>query len=69
MFNRNPSHKSRCILNMARRIVERSTTAKRPNFNEPGLVTFLLDPHAKMTNMNLTRIEANDIAAYIETLR
>jgi mono/diheme cytochrome c family protein len=42
--------------------------AKRPNFSEPGLVTFLLDPHAKMPNMNLTRIEANDIAAYIGTL-
>jgi hypothetical protein len=24
--------------------------AKRPNFSEPGLVTFLLDPHAKMPN-------------------
>jgi mono/diheme cytochrome c family protein len=43
--------------------------AKRSNFSEPGLVTFLLDPHAKMPNMNLTRIEANDIAAYIGTLR
>jgi len=43
--------------------------AKRPNFGEPGLVTFLLDPHAKMPNMNLTRIEADDIAAYIGTLR
>jgi len=43
--------------------------AKRPNFSEPGLVTFLLDPHAKMPNMNLTRLEANDIAVYIGTLR
>ncbi len=43
--------------------------AKRPNFSEPGLVTFLLDPHAKMPNMNLTRVEANDIVAYISTLR
>ncbi len=43
--------------------------AKRPNFSEPGLVTFLLDPHAKMPNMNLTRSEANDIAAFIGTLR
>jgi mono/diheme cytochrome c family protein len=42
--------------------------AKRPNFSELTLVTFLLDPHAKMPNMNLTRIEANDIAAYIGTL-
>jgi hypothetical protein len=35
--------------------------AKRPNFSEPRLGTFLLDPHANMPNMNLTRIEANDI--------
>jgi hypothetical protein len=38
-------------------------------FSESGLVTFLLNPHAKMPNMSLTRIEANDIAAYIRTLR
>jgi mono/diheme cytochrome c family protein len=43
--------------------------AKQPNFNESGLVTFLLNPHSKMPNMNLTRIEAGDIAAYIRTLR
>jgi mono/diheme cytochrome c family protein len=43
--------------------------ADRPNFSEQGLVTFLLNPHAKMPNMSLTRIEANDIAAYIRTLR
>ena len=43
--------------------------AKRPNFSETGLSTFLLDPHAKMPDMNLTRIEAGDIAAYIGKLR
>jgi mono/diheme cytochrome c family protein len=43
--------------------------AKRPNFSESGLVTFLLDPHAKMPNMNLSRIEAGDIAAYIHELQ
>jgi len=43
--------------------------AKRPAFSEPGLTTFLLDPHAKMPNMNLSRIEAGDIAAYIARLR
>ncbi len=43
--------------------------AKRPNFNETGLVTFLLDPHAKMPDMNLSRIEAGDIVAYIATLK
>ena len=43
--------------------------AKRPNFSESGLVTFLLDPHAKMPNMNLSRNEAGDIAAYVSKLR
>jgi mono/diheme cytochrome c family protein len=43
--------------------------AKRPNFSERGLATFLLDPHAKMPNMNLTRVETADIAAYVGTLR
>ncbi len=43
--------------------------AKRPAFSESGLTTFLLDPHAKMPNMNLTRIEAGDIAAYVAKLR
>jgi mono/diheme cytochrome c family protein len=43
--------------------------AKRPNFSESGLTTFLLDPHAKMPNMNLSRVEAGDIAAYIARLR
>jgi mono/diheme cytochrome c family protein len=43
--------------------------AKRPNFSESGLMTFLLDPHAKMPNMNLTRFEAGDIAAYVSKLR
>jgi mono/diheme cytochrome c family protein len=41
--------------------------AKR--FSEPGLTTFLLDPHAKMPNMNLTRFEVADIAAYVSTLK
>ena len=43
--------------------------ASRPNFSESGLATFLLNPHAKMPNMSLTRIEADDIAAYVRTLR
>ena len=43
--------------------------AKRPNFSELGLTTFLLDPHAKMPNMNLSRIEAGDIAAYVHRLQ
>lgn len=43
--------------------------AKRSNFSENGLVTFLLNPHAKMPNMNLSRIEAGDIAAYVAKLK
>jgi mono/diheme cytochrome c family protein len=43
--------------------------AKRPTFSETGTVRFLLDPHAKMPNMNLTRDEAADIAAYIDRQR
>jgi mono/diheme cytochrome c family protein len=43
--------------------------AKRPNFTESGLTTFLLNPHAKMPNMDLTRFEAGDIAAYVGKLR
>jgi hypothetical protein len=37
--------------------------ARRPNFSETGMMTFLLDPQAKMPNMNLTRFEAADKAA------
>jgi mono/diheme cytochrome c family protein len=43
--------------------------AKRPSFSESGLVTFLLDPHGKMPNMNLSRFEAGDIAAYVAKLK
>jgi hypothetical protein len=32
------------------------------------LAFFLLDPHPKMPNMSLTRIEASDLAAYIASL-
>ena len=43
--------------------------ARRQGFTETGLATFLMDPHAKMPNMNLTRIEAGDIAAYVGKLK
>jgi mono/diheme cytochrome c family protein len=43
--------------------------AKRPAFTESGLATFLMNPHAKMPNMDLTRNEAGDIAAYVASLR
>jgi len=43
--------------------------ARRQEFTEGGLMTFLLNPHAKMPNMNLSRIEAGDIAAYVAKLK
>jgi mono/diheme cytochrome c family protein len=43
--------------------------AKRPGFTESGTVRFLLDPHGKMPNMDLSRTEAADIAAYISRQR
>lgn len=43
--------------------------AKRPVFDASKLAFFLLDPHPKMPNMQLSRTEAADIAAYIKTLK
>ena len=43
--------------------------ANRSDFSAEKLAFFLLDPHPKMPNFSLSRIEAGDIAAYIETLR
>jgi mono/diheme cytochrome c family protein len=45
-----------------------STVAREPNFNANRLAFFLLDPHPKMPNMSLTRVEATDLAAYISSL-
>ena len=45
-----------------------AAVAKRPNFDEARLAFFLLDPHPKMPNMQLTRDDAADLAAYIATL-
>ena len=46
-----------------------SAVAKRPDFNEAKVAFFLLDPHPKMPNMQLSRTEVADIAAYIATLK
>lgn len=46
-----------------------ATVARRPGFNVGKLAFFLLDPHPKMPNMQLSRNEAADLAAYISTLR
>jgi hypothetical protein len=45
-----------------------ASIARRPGFDADKLAFFLLDPHAKMPNMSLTRREASDLAAYIATL-
>jgi len=44
-----------------------SAVANRPDFNEGKLAYFLLNPHPKMPDMNLSRSEASDLAAYIGT--
>jgi mono/diheme cytochrome c family protein len=42
-----------------------STIARKPDFNEAMLALFLLNPHPRMPDMNLSRSEAADLAAYI----
>lgn len=46
-----------------------SAVASRPNFNETTVAYFLLTPHARMPDMNLSRSEAVNLAAYIKTQR
>ena len=46
-----------------------AAVAKRPDFEPAKISRFLLDPHPKMPNMELSRDETADIAAYIETLK
>jgi mono/diheme cytochrome c family protein len=42
-----------------------STIGKRPGFDEGKVALFLLLPHPRMPDMNLSRSEAADLAAYI----
>jgi mono/diheme cytochrome c family protein len=42
-----------------------SAIGKTPGLDSGRLALFLLLPHPKMPDMNLTRAEANDLAAYI----
>jgi mono/diheme cytochrome c family protein len=44
-----------------------STVAAKPGFTAAALALFLLEPHPKMPDMNLSRGEAADLAAYIAT--
>ena len=45
------------------------TIAAKPDFDAARLAFFLMDPHPKMPNMQLSRTEAGDLAAYIATLK
>ena len=42
--------------------------ARRNSFDAAALALFLLDPHPRMPDMNLTRSEAADLAAYVRSL-
>jgi mono/diheme cytochrome c family protein len=46
-----------------------SEVAKKPHLDASMIALFLLLPHPKMPDMNLTRYEAGDIAAYIASLK
>jgi mono/diheme cytochrome c family protein len=46
-----------------------ATIARSTDFDAGRLALFLLAPHPKMPDMDLTRAEATDLAAYIKTLR
>jgi mono/diheme cytochrome c family protein len=44
-----------------------SEIAKEPGIDAAKIALYLLLPHPKMPDMNLSRSEAADLAAYIET--
>jgi len=46
-----------------------ASVSRKPDFSPERLAFFLLDPHPKMPNFPLSRIEAADLAAYIGSLR
>jgi hypothetical protein len=46
-----------------------ATIARSPNFNPRDLAYFLLNPHPKMPDLPLSRAAADDIAAYIASLK
>jgi mono/diheme cytochrome c family protein len=45
-----------------------ASIAKRPGFAATKIAQFLMDPHPKMPDMQLTRNEAADLGAYIASL-
>jgi len=46
-----------------------ASIASEPGFNPQRLALFLLDPHPKMPDMSLSRREAEDLAAYIASVK
>lgn len=46
-----------------------SEVATRGDFDAARVALFLLAPHPKMPDMNLTRVEAANLSAYIATLK
>jgi hypothetical protein len=46
-----------------------ASIAKTPGFDAARIALFLLDPHPKMPDMELSRAEAGDLSAYIATLK
>ena len=46
-----------------------TTIGAKPDFDAAKLAFFLMDPHPKMPNMQLSRTEASDLAAYIASLK
>lgn len=46
-----------------------ATIANSPNFDAERLAYFLLEPHPKMPDISLSRVGADDLAAYIKSLK
>jgi mono/diheme cytochrome c family protein len=46
-----------------------ATIARSRHFSAQALAYFLLDPHPKMPDLPVSRFQADDIAAYIASLR
>ena len=45
-----------------------ATIARKPGFDAGKIAQFLMDPHPKMPDMQLSREEARDLGAYIGSL-
>ena len=45
-----------------------ASIARKPGFSASAVAQFLMDPHPKMPDMQLSRDEAKDLGAYISSL-